>query len=102
MIFGFDANPIFDYILAMYSFGLFFIYNMIPNKINSIFKTIILLYLGFALVTWWNTLSGVIFYHVNWLYSLSFNGILNIINFVIIAMLLILIIKQSNFNKEIM
>lgn len=102
MIFGFNANPIFDYILAMYSFGLFFIYNIIPNKINPIFKSIIFLYLGFALVTWWNTLSGVIFYHVNWIYSLSFNGILNIINSVVIAMLLILIIKQPNFNKETM
>lgn len=88
MMFALYSNPIFDYLFTMYSFIGFGIVK-ISNKKYWILQITILSLFSFLLTTWWNTLSGVVFYNFTWSASLLFNSLFNFLNFIIIFPMLL-------------
>ncbi len=85
LVFGFESNPIFDYLLAMWSFGSFLFFNKQKNKL---FFIIFLSLISFFLIFIFNVISGVLFYKSTIQFSIGFNGFFNLINFLFFTLFL--------------
>ncbi len=85
LVFGFESNPIFDYLLAMWSFVGFLFFNKQKNKL---FFIIFLSLISFFLIFIFNVISGVLFYKSTIQFSIGFNGFFNLINFLFFTLFL--------------
>lgn len=91
LVFGFESNPIFDYLLAMWSFGSFLFFNKQKNKL---FFIIFLSLISFFLIFIFNVISGVLFYKSTIQFSIGFNGFFNFINFLFFTLFLVVFCKS--------
>ncbi len=91
LVFGFESNPIFDYLLAMWSFGSFLFFNKQKNKL---FFIIFLSLISFFLIFIFNVISGVLFYKSTIQFSIGFNGFFNFINFLFFTLFLVVFWKS--------
>lgn len=90
IIFVMGVNPVLDYMMTMYSFGWF----MLLRKPNALtwkvgLDLVLLTTISFLCANWWNVLSGVVFYRVGWVGSLTLNSLFNLVNYVVILPLLL-------------
>lgn len=107
IIFVIGVNPFFDYMMTMYSFGWFMLIKK-PSVLTwkNGLDLILLTTISFLCANWWNILSGVIFYQVGWIGSITLNSIFNLINYLIIIPLLLityrifLIIPNNQLTHE--
>lgn len=91
LVFGFESNPIFDYLLAMWSFiGFLFL----EKWKNNIFFIVFVSAISFILIFIFNTISGILFYKVTIQFSIAFNGFFNLINFLCFTLFLIIFCKS--------
>ena len=91
LVFGFESNPIFDYLLAMWSFVGFLFFNKQKNKLFFIiFHSLI----SFFLIFIFNVISGVLFYKSTIQFSIGFNGFFNLINFLFFTLFLAVFCKS--------
>lgn len=84
---GFSGNPIFDYLFTSWSLWIFLTIKKRfkpHSSCSNYFWMLIGISISFLQMYWWNTLSGVLFYQVDWTYSLVFNGVFNLINYFVI------------------
>lgn len=106
IVFTIGVNPIFDYVLTMYSFFMLLIIKFKDYVIKKqIIILLVVMFFNFNLANLWNVISGVVFYHVTWSYSFVFNAIFNAINFTIITPIFLMSYKiittyQKNINYE--
>ncbi len=91
LVFGFESNPIFDYLLAMWSFVGFLFFNKQKNKL---FFIIFLSLISFFLIFIFNVISGVLFYKSTIQFSIGFNGFFNLINFLFFTLFLAVFCKS--------
>ncbi len=96
LVFGFESNPIFDYLLAMWSFVGFLFFNKQKNKL---FFIIFLSLISFFLIFIFNVISGVLFYKSTIQFSIGFNGFFNLINFLFFTLFLGLKMRKDDFIK---
>ena len=92
LIFGFSSNPIFDYLFTSWSLWPFLLLKNNLKNSNLVYfgiKLFIVFSISFIQMWWWNSLSGVLFYQVDWNYSFVFNAIFNSINFAFLYFLII-------------
>ena len=90
--FGFSSNPIFDYLFTSWSLWPFLLIRTNWNDSNLVYSSIkifILFLISFIQMWWWNSLSGVLFFQVDWNYSFVFNAIFNGINFAFLYVFII-------------
>ncbi|MDE5617616.1 MAG: hypothetical protein K2I36_02095 [Ureaplasma sp.] len=96
LVFGFESNPIFDYLFAMWSFLGFLFVNKQKMKYSFIMFISLLTFI-FTFI--FNSISGVIFYKTTFLFSIAFNGFFNFINFLCFVLFLLIFLKTTKFQR---
>lgn len=95
LIFGFETNPIFDYLLAMWSF---FGFLFLDKRKNKYLFILFISLLSFFFIFIFNTISGVLFYETTIQFSIGFNGFFNFINFLCFTLFLLIFFKLFKFK----
>lgn len=94
IIFTIGVNPVLDYMMTMYSFGFFLLFKKTKSlTVKTTFDLVLLVTISFIFANWWNVLSGVVFYRVDWISSLTLNSLFNLVNYIVILPLLIITYK---------
>lgn len=107
LIFGFEANPVFDYLFASWSFWPFLIFankllylKAVKKHQKLIFYLIFLSLMAYGQTLFWYTISGVLFYRTTWIGSIIFNWPIALFNFLINTILICLIFIKIYHAKN--